>query len=63
MKRIQPIGLALGFLAGTTLGSGIAFLMSWQPVTLMLSVAGFGLAGAALGGIAAWIYKRHGHVY
>ncbi|MBU5673949.1 hypothetical protein [Paenibacillus brevis] len=58
LKSLTPAGLAIGFLAGTTLGSGLSFLMEWQPNRLILTVALLGLAGAALGsGTAAYIKR------
>lgn len=58
LKSLTPAGLAVGFLAGTTLGSGLSFLMEWQPSRLVLTVALLGLAGAILGsGTAAYIRR------
>lgn len=49
MKFTKDIGIALGFLAGTTLGSGISFLFRFQPSHLMGTVAICGLAGVIAG--------------
>jgi len=53
MKFTKDIGIALGFLAGTTLGSGISFLFRFQPNHLMGTVAICGLAGVIAGFWAA----------
>lgn len=39
---------ALGLLGGTTLGSGVAFLMQWQAYAAMTSVAVCGLLGVVV---------------
>ncbi|RAW17260.1 MULTISPECIES: hypothetical protein [Paenibacillus] len=49
MKLTKEIGISLGFLAGTTFGSGIAFLFRFQAYEVMASVALFGIAGAITG--------------
>lgn len=45
MKFSTDIACALGLLAGTTLGSGIAFLFGWQAYRVLTSVTVFGIAG------------------
>lgn len=45
----NDIGLSLGLLAGTTFGSGVGFLFSWQSYQLVGSVALFGVLGAVAG--------------
>ncbi|WP_342773020.1 hypothetical protein [Paenibacillus zeisoli] len=45
----KSAGLSLGFLAGTTFGSGISFLLSWQSYDLVLLVSLCGAAGAFAG--------------
>jgi hypothetical protein len=45
MKFRTDIACALGLLAGTTFGSGIAFLFGWQAYRALTSVAVFGVAG------------------
>ena len=59
MKASKHLGIALGFLAGTTFGSGIAFLFRFAPVQLMLCVTLCGLAGIFSGllSIRMW-YSR-----
>jgi hypothetical protein len=49
MKLTKEIGISLGFLAGTTFGSGAAFLFHFQAYELMTSVTLFGIAGAIAG--------------
>ncbi|MGO4529251.1 hypothetical protein AB4Z30_09240 [Paenibacillus sp. 2TAF8] len=49
MKSSKHLGIALGFLAGTTFGSGIAFLFRFEPVQLMFCVAICGLIGTISG--------------
>ncbi|RCX21794.1 hypothetical protein DFP94_102553 [Fontibacillus phaseoli] len=49
MKIKQLTGPAFGFLAGTTFGSGLAFIMRWQSYTLIASVSVIGLAGVIIG--------------
>ncbi|KAA8784387.1 hypothetical protein EC604_11075 [Paenibacillus amylolyticus] len=56
MKTSKHLGIALGFLAGTTFGSGIAFLFRFSPVQLMLSVALCGLAGILSGLLTSKIW-------
>ncbi len=57
--RTDPwIGPALGFLAGTTFGSGLAFLLGWQGYQVVSSVSIFGLAGALSGWIAGQTFRR-----
>lgn len=58
MKANRLVGPACGFLAGTTFGSGIAFLQEWTSYPLIASVTFFGLSGAALGAIAAKIVRK-----
>ncbi|QKS59470.1 hypothetical protein HUB98_26870 [Paenibacillus barcinonensis] len=58
MKSHKPIGLSLGFLAGTTLGSGIAFLLRLAPYPLMCCVALCGLAGMVSGLLTAMIRQN-----
>lgn len=58
LKSLTPAGLAIGFLAGTTLGSGVSFLMEWQPSRLVLTVTLLGLTGAFLGLGAAACIRR-----
>ncbi|ASR48196.1 hypothetical protein P4H71_05645 [Paenibacillus kribbensis] len=45
MKYRTDIACALGLLAGTTFGSGIAFLFGWQAYRALTSVSVFGIAG------------------
>ncbi|MGM1019752.1 MAG: hypothetical protein ACQEXV_04210 [Bacillota bacterium] len=45
MKFRTDIACALGLLAGTTFGSGIAFLFGWQAYQALTSVSIFGVAG------------------
>ncbi|MET3209190.1 UNVERIFIED_CONTAM: hypothetical protein ABIC26_002134 [Paenibacillus sp. PvR008] len=45
MKFRADIACALGLLAGTTFGSGIAFLFGWQAYRALTSVSVFGVAG------------------
>ncbi|WP_440118598.1 hypothetical protein [Paenibacillus sp. QZ-Y1] len=45
----KETGISLGFLAGTTFGSGIAFLFRYQSYEVIASVAIFGIAGALAG--------------
>ncbi|AZK48077.1 hypothetical protein [Paenibacillus lentus] len=54
MKWNSLAGRALGFLAGTTLGSGIGFLFHWQSYNLVVIVSALGVLGAILGG---WTVK------
>ncbi|MFC9707689.1 hypothetical protein JNUCC31_25690 [Paenibacillus sp. JNUCC31] len=49
MKLAKETGISLGFLAGTTLGSGIAFLFRFQANEVMASVGLFGIVGAIAG--------------
>lgn len=56
MEWNSQAGRALGFLAGTTLGSGIAFLLHWQSYNLVTIVSAFGVLGAALG---MWAVKKY----
>ncbi|GAB6988591.1 hypothetical protein [Paenibacillus pini] len=59
MQFGKDIGFALGILGGTTLGSGISFLMSLEPSMLMLVVGAGGLIGAAIGVSASiWINSK-----
>ncbi|GIO45044.1 hypothetical protein [Paenibacillus apis] len=58
LKSLTPAGLAIGFLAGTTLGSSVSFLMELQPSRLVLTVALLGLTGAVLGLGAAACIRR-----
>ncbi|MBU5350707.1 hypothetical protein ACN9MH_09710 [Paenibacillus silvae] len=55
MKSFKPIGLSLGFLAGTTFGSGIAFLFRFAPLPLMWCVSLCGVAGMLFGLLTAII--------
>lgn len=47
--RHKEIGGALGLLAGTTMGSGIGFLLGWHSYDLIVLVALFGFFGIAAG--------------
>ncbi|MCP1183332.1 hypothetical protein [Paenibacillus sp. 1781tsa1] len=58
MKLTKELGISLGFLAGTTLGSGIAFLFRLQSVEVIASVTLFGIAGAITGLIMAVILRQ-----
>ncbi|GAB6926450.1 hypothetical protein JCM10914A_04330 [Paenibacillus sp. JCM 10914] len=51
MKKLRhkEIGGALGLLAGTTMGSGIGFLLSWHSYNLIVLVSLFGFIGLAAG--------------
>ncbi|GAA0133718.1 hypothetical protein YSY43_05580 [Paenibacillus sp. YSY-4.3] len=55
MKWNSQAGMALGFLAGTTFGSGIGFLLHWQSYDMVAIVSACGVIGAAAG---AWIVHR-----
>ncbi|WP_019640345.1 hypothetical protein [Paenibacillus fonticola] len=59
MKWDTKAAMAAGFLAGTTFGSGIGFLLHWQSYDLVTIVSVSGVAGA-IGGIGAvrW-YRRN----
>lgn len=47
--RQKEIGASLGLLAGTTMGSGIGFLLGWHSYNLMVLVSLFGFFGTAAG--------------
>ncbi|WP_068619893.1 hypothetical protein [Paenibacillus tuaregi] len=49
MGTEKSVGLSLGFLAGTTFGSGISFLLGWQSYDLIILVSLCGAAGALAG--------------
>ncbi|MBO2942539.1 hypothetical protein JJQ72_00870 [Paenibacillus sp. F411] len=49
----KDIGTALGLLGGTTLGSGIGFLMGWHSYDLIWSVILGGLLGMLSGLVTA----------
>lgn len=53
--RHKQIGAALGLLTGTTMGSGIGFLLGWYSFNLIVLVALFGLFGVAAG---LWLGSR-----
>ncbi|MFB5267478.1 hypothetical protein ACE41H_11895 [Paenibacillus enshidis] len=53
MKVAKDTACALGWLAGTTLGSGIAFLLQWQSYDAVWSVA----IGGAAGTMIALVYR------
>ncbi|WP_154895994.1 hypothetical protein [Paenibacillus illinoisensis] len=57
MQLGKDTGLSLGFLAGTTLGSGIAFLFQFQAYEVVGSVSLFGIIGA-LSGLWTAIFLR-----
>lgn len=59
MKWNSQAGMALGFLAGTTFGSGIGFLLHWQSYNLIVIVSAFGFLGAAAGMWAIRKYLRN----
>ncbi|MFX3647490.1 MAG: hypothetical protein ACE3K2_26770 [Paenibacillus sp.] len=61
MKLTKELGISLGFLAGTTFGSGIAFLFRLQSVEVIASVSLFGIAGAITGVIMAVILRQRQH--
>ncbi|WP_145319427.1 MULTISPECIES: hypothetical protein [Paenibacillus] len=61
MKLTKELGVSLGFLAGTTFGSGIAFLFRLQSVEVIASVTLFGIAGAIAGIIMAIILRQRQH--
>ena len=42
--RQKEIGASLGLLAGTTMGSGIGFLLGWHSYNLMVLVSLFGFS-------------------
>ncbi|MEC0180811.1 hypothetical protein P4H61_04805 [Paenibacillus peoriae] len=48
MKYRTDIACSLGLLAGTTFGSGIAFLFGWQAYRALTSVSVFGIAGVII---------------
>ncbi|WP_410769742.1 hypothetical protein [Fontibacillus sp. BL9] len=57
--KIEPLmGAAFGFLAGTTFGSGLAFIMRWPSYPLIVSVSIFGLAGVIIGVFAGKVIGR-----
>lgn len=58
MKTDALNGPAIGFLAGTTFGSGLAFLLGWQAYQVVSSVSIFGVAGVLLGVIAGQRIRR-----
>ncbi|MEC0239151.1 hypothetical protein P4H66_04605 [Paenibacillus dokdonensis] len=58
MRMGKDIGLALGMLAGTTMASGIAFLMGLEPVSLICTVSMGGAVGATAGIAAAVLMER-----
>ncbi|WP_342555263.1 hypothetical protein [Paenibacillus sp. FSL R7-0652] len=58
MKSSTQLGAALGFLAGTTFGSGIAFLLRFEPVPLMLCVTLCGLTGMLTGLLTVTVRNR-----
>ncbi|MFD3257922.1 hypothetical protein ACE3MQ_04835 [Paenibacillus lentus] len=49
MKWNSQAGMALGFLAGTTFGSGVGFLLHWQSYNLVAIVSACGVLGAVAG--------------
>lgn len=53
--RHKQIGAALGLLTGTTMGSGIGFLLGWHSFNLIVLVALFGLFGVVAG---LWLGSR-----
>ncbi|WP_434751886.1 hypothetical protein [Paenibacillus amylolyticus] len=57
MKSSKHLGISLGFLAGTTFGSGIAFLFRFEPLPLMLCVTMCGLAGILCGLLTITIWN------
>ncbi|GIP27704.1 hypothetical protein J23TS9_28340 [Paenibacillus sp. J23TS9] len=57
MRMGKDIGLALGMLAGTTMASGIAFLLGLEPFSLICTVSIGGAAGATAGITAAVLMK------
>lgn len=61
MRMGKDIGLALGMLAGTTMASGIAFLVGLEPVSLICTVSIGGAAGAIAGIAAAVLMERFGY--
>ncbi|PQP82339.1 hypothetical protein C0Q44_12830 [Paenibacillus sp. PCH8] len=61
MKLTKETGISLGFLAGTTFGSGIAFLFQFQSVDVIASVTLFGIAGAIAGLLMAVILHQRQH--
>ncbi|MCW3792429.1 hypothetical protein OM416_12605 [Paenibacillus sp. LS1] len=61
MKLTKELGISLGFLAGTTFGSGIAFLFRLQSFEVVASVTLFGIAGAIAGIITAVIMRQRRH--
>lgn len=59
MRFGKDVGFALGILGGTTLGSGFSFLLTLQPLSLMLLVAAGGLIGAVIGiGSSIWVNSK-----
>jgi len=62
MKLTKELGISLGFLAGTTFGSGVAFLFRLQSFEVVASVTLFGIAGAIAGIISVIMrQRRHQH--
>ncbi|WHX50759.1 hypothetical protein QNH46_08975 [Paenibacillus woosongensis] len=55
MKWNSQAGMALGFLAGTTFGSGIGFLLHWHSYDLVAIVSACGVIGTAAG---VWTVRR-----
>lgn len=55
MLRHKQIGAALGLLTGTTMGSGIGFLLGWHSFNLIVLVALFGLFGLPL--VYGWAHE------
>ncbi|WP_055108786.1 hypothetical protein [Paenibacillus ihumii] len=56
MRWNNQAGMALGFLAGTTFGSGIGFLLRWQSYDLVAIVSACGVLGTAAG---LWAIRRY----
>ncbi|CAM2963272.1 hypothetical protein PASE110613_09845 [Paenibacillus sediminis] len=58
MKIGKDVGASLGFLAGTTLGSGISFLYSMTATPTITTVSVFGVIGTALGIMTSMMLQR-----
>ncbi|MGG3741427.1 hypothetical protein [Paenibacillus chibensis] len=58
MQFGRDVGISLGILAGTTLASGLAFLMRLEPVSMIWTVSLGGVSGAAVGIAATFALKR-----
>lgn len=61
MRFRTDVACSLGFLAGTTFGSGIGFLFRWQGYDTVISVAVCGILGVLVGVFTCWqLNRRYG---